>query len=74
MGELFGVSFRPHNRWGGARALRERWHAHIDSTLMRPVLLIIEAQEMSPAVLSELRLLASTRFHSRIILSVVFGR
>lgn len=73
MGELFGVSLRPHNRWGGARALRERWHAHIDSTLMRPVLLIDEAQEMSPAVLSELRLLASTRFDSRIILSVVLA-
>lgn len=73
MGEVFGVSLRPHNRWCGSRALRERWHAHIDSTLMRPVLLIDEAQEMAPAVLSELRLLASTHFDSRIILSVVLA-
>lgn len=73
MGELFGVSLRPHNRWAGSRSLRERWLAHIDSTLLRPVMLIDEAQEMSPAVLSELRLLASTQFDSRIVLSVVFA-
>jgi type II secretory pathway predicted ATPase ExeA len=42
-------------------------------SLLRPVLLIDEAQEMSPAVLSGLRLLTSTRFDSRIILSVVLA-
>ena len=47
MGELFGVQLKPHNRWGGFKALRERWMAHIDSTLVRPVLLIDEAQEMT---------------------------
>jgi general secretion pathway protein A len=73
LGDLFGVPLRPHNRWGGFKALRERWHAHIDTTLSRPVLLIDEAQEMTPAVLSELRLLASTRFDSRLILSVVLA-
>jgi type II secretory pathway predicted ATPase ExeA len=71
MGELFGVALRPHNRWGGFKALRERWLAHIEQSLARPVLLIDEAQEMTAPVLSELRLLASTRFDSRIILSVV---
>ena len=55
MGELFGVQLKPHNRWGGFKALRERWIAHIDSTLVRPVLLIDEAQEMTSQVLSELR-------------------
>lgn len=73
MGDLFGVPLKPHNRWGGFRALRERWQAHIDKTLARPVLLVDEAQEMSSAVLSELRLLASTRFDSRIILSTVLA-
>ena len=73
LGDLFGVPLKPHNRWGGFKALRERWHAHIDTTLSRPVLLIDEAQEMTPAVLSELRLLASTRFDSRLILSVVLA-
>jgi type II secretory pathway predicted ATPase ExeA len=73
MGELFGVALRPHNRWGGFKALRERWLAHIEQSRARPVLLIDEAQEMSPPVLSELRLLASTHFDSRIILSVVLA-
>ena len=71
LGDLFGVELRPHNRWAGFKTLRERWTAHIDGTLLRPVLLIDEAQEMSSMVLSELRLLSSTRFDSRIILSVV---
>jgi general secretion pathway protein A len=40
MGELFGVPLRPHNRWCGFKALRERWLAHIESTTVRPVLLV----------------------------------
>jgi type II secretory pathway predicted ATPase ExeA len=40
---------------------------------VRPVLLIDEAQEMSPTVLGELRILASARFDSRTILTVVFA-
>ena len=73
MGEIFGVALRPHNRWGGFNALRERWQGHLDSTLLRPVLLIDEVQEMSATVLSELRLLGSTRFDSHNILSVVIA-
>ena len=73
MGEIFGVALRPHNRWGGFKALRERWQGHLDSTLLRPVLLIDEVQEMSATVLSELRLLGSTRFDSHNILSVVIA-
>ena len=73
MGDLFAVELRPHNRWGGFKALRERWVAHLESTLLRPVLLIDEAQEMAPAVLNELRLLSSARFDSRSLLSVVFA-
>lgn len=38
---------------------------------MRPILLVDEAQEMNHIVLSELRLLSSTRFDSRSILGVV---
>lgn len=73
MGDVFSVPLRPHNRWGGFKALRERWLAHLDSTLVRPVLLVDEAQEMCPAVLSELRVLTSTEFDSRSILSVVLA-
>jgi general secretion pathway protein A len=73
MGEVFDVPLRPHNRWGGSRALRERWATHIETTLMRPVLLLDEAQECTTAVLNELRFLGSTRFDSRQILSVVLA-
>jgi general secretion pathway protein A len=73
MGEFFGVSLSPHNRWAGFKTLRERWLAHLDNTLLRPVLLIDEAQELLPSVLAELRLLAATQFDSRSLLSVVFS-
>ncbi len=73
MGELFGVPLRPHNRWGGSKLLRQRWDQHIEQTLMRPVLLLDEAQQTSAAVLNELRLLGSSRFDSRQILTVVLS-
>jgi type II secretory pathway predicted ATPase ExeA len=73
LGDLFGVALKPHNRWSGFKTLRERWLAHLESTLLRPVLLIDEAQEMHPVVLSELRLLASAHFDSRALLSVVLA-
>ena len=38
-----------------------------------PVVLVDEAQELQPSVFSEIRLLASTDFDSRAILSVVFA-
>jgi general secretion pathway protein A len=73
MGDIFGVGLKPNNRWGGFKALRDRWQAHLENTLLRPVLLIDEAQEMSPAVLSELRVAAGARFDSRLLLSVVLA-
>ena len=73
MGDIFGVALRPHNRWGGFKILREAWLAHLDTTRRRAVLLIDEAQEMSPAVLCELRLLASARFDSQALLCVVLA-
>jgi len=71
IGDLFHVALRPHNRWNGFKTLRERWQAHLESTTMRPVLLIDEAQEMPPNVLNELRLLSSTDYDSRSLLSVI---
>lgn len=73
LGYLFGVALTPHNRWAGAKALRERWQAHIEASLARPVLLIDEAQEMLPSVLAELRLLSSTDLDSRQVLTVVLA-
>jgi len=73
LGDLFGVPLSPHNRYAGAKALREKWQAHIDASFYRPVLLIDEAQEMTPAVFSELRLLASAELDSKSILTVVLA-
>ena len=73
MGELFGAELRPHNRWGGAKILRQRWQAHIQTTLCRPVLVIDEAQEMQSAVLAELRLLASADLDSHLLLTIVLA-
>jgi type II secretory pathway predicted ATPase ExeA len=73
LGDLFGVALTASNRWGGAKVLRQKWQAHIDASLYRPVLLIDEAQAMSPGVLCELRLLASAELDSRSMLSVVLA-
>ena len=73
LGDIFAVPLRPSNRWGGFKALRERWFAHLESSRCRPVLLIDEAQEMTPQVLSELRLLASARFDSQPLLCIIIA-
>jgi general secretion pathway protein A len=73
LGDIFAVPLRPSNRWGGFKALRERWFAHLESSRCRPVLLIDEAQEMPTPVLSELRLLASARFDSQPLLCTVLA-
>jgi general secretion pathway protein A len=73
LGDLFGVELSPHNRWGGAKVLRDRWQTHIDAALSRPVLVVDEAQETPPSVLSELRLLSSARLDSHILLTIVLA-
>ena len=71
LGELFGIALTPANRFGGFKSLRARWRAHCDSALVRPVLLIDEAQEVSSPCLTELRLLQSARFDSESLLFTV---
>jgi general secretion pathway protein A len=73
LGDVFAVPLRPHNRWGGFKILRERWLAHLQTTRRRAVLLVDEAQEMSPAALCELRLMASACFDSQPLLCVVLA-
>jgi type II secretory pathway predicted ATPase ExeA len=73
LGELFGVKLAPNNRWGGAKALRERWLAHMQASLCRAVLIIDEAQEMYPTVLSELRLLCSDQLDAHSLLTIVLA-
>lgn len=73
LGEIFGVPLKVHYRWASFKDLRAKWENHLQTTLCRPILLIDETQEMEPDVLSELRLLASTHFDSRRILTVVLS-
>jgi general secretion pathway protein A len=71
LGELFGVGLTPVNRYGSFKALRTKWKAHCQSSLIRPVLLIDEAQEVSSACLTELRLLQSACFDSESLLFTI---
>lgn len=71
LGELFGVGLTPANRYGSFKALRTKWLAHCQSSLVRPVLLIDEAQEVSSVCLTELRLLQSACFDSESLLSTI---
>ena len=73
LGHLFGVTLSPSNRWHSSKSLREKWLAHIEAAVYRPVLIIDEAQEMNPLVLSELRLLASADLDSRSILTIILA-
>lgn len=73
LGHLFGVALSPHNRWHSSKSLREKWLAHMEASVYRPVLLIDEAQEMNTAVFSELRLLSSTDLDSRSILTIILA-
>jgi type II secretory pathway predicted ATPase ExeA len=73
LGHLFGVSLSPSNRWHSSKSLREKWLAHIEATVYRPVLIIDEAQEVNSLVLSELRLLASADLDSRSILTIILA-
>lgn len=73
LGHLFGVPLAPHNRWNSSKLLREKWLAHMDASLYRPVLLVDEAQEMKAPVVSELRLLSSADLDSRSILTIILA-
>lgn len=71
LGHLFEVNLSPSNRYGGFKSLREKWRNHIQSTLLRPILLVDEAQEAAHSCLTELRLLSSARFDSECLLTTV---
>lgn len=73
LGDIFAVKLTPSNRWGGFKALRERWKAHVASSRIRPVLLVDEAQEMAAEVLAELRILSSADFDATALLTVVLS-
>jgi general secretion pathway protein A len=71
LGQLFGVTLSPANRYGSFQLLRSRWREHVRSTLFRPVLLLDEAQDAHTSTLNELRILGSERYDSENLLTVV---
>ena len=73
LGDIFGVTLSPHNRWHGFKQLRQRWLHHLEQTRLRPILLIDEAQDLAPSVLCELRAMASASFDAQQLLSVVLA-
>ena len=73
LGDIFGVPLKLHNRWHSFKSLREKWAEYLDTSLVRPVLFIDEAQEMPLNVLNELRLLTSLKFDSQLLMSVVLS-
>ncbi|MCO4865976.1 MULTISPECIES: ATP-binding protein [Cupriavidus] len=54
LSDILAVPIESQNRWGGFKAQRGRWLAHLQASRRRCVLLIDEAQGMSAPVLSEL--------------------
>jgi len=71
LGDIFQLPLQVSNRFASYKALREKWHSYIESTHFRPVLIIDEAQEMHPCVLSELRLISTRKYDSNSILTVI---
>lgn len=73
MGSLFGIDLKISNKYGGFQRLRDKWKEHIGKTLFRPIVFMDEAQEAHHTILSELRLMSSTSFDSKVILTVVLA-
>jgi len=73
LGELFGIKLAPANRYGCFKTLRERWQEHCRAHLLRPVLLVDEAQQTPNECFTELRLLSAARFDSTPLLTVVLA-
>ena len=73
LGDIFEVPLRAHNRWNSFKNLRERWRNHLETTLIRPLLFIDEAQGADHCLFNELRLLTSAEFDSRQLMSIVMA-
>jgi len=73
LGDLFDVPLNAHNRWNAFKKLREHWLNYLENTLVRPMLFIDEAQEADNCLLNELRLLTSSDFDSKQLMSIVIA-
>ena len=73
LGDHFNIALKPSNRWNSFKSLRERWLEYLGQSRRRSIILVDEAQECSPAVLSELRLMSSHCFDSQMLLCIVLA-
>lgn len=73
LGSLFGIEHKAHNAFGGFAALRKKWKNHAELSLVRPIVIIDEAQDMDPSTLLELRMLSSSEFDSQNLLTVILA-
>ena len=71
--EIFRIPFSVSNRYLGHQGLRKKWKAHIESTLLRPVILIDEAQALNTAVFNEIKSLSSEHFDSQMLVTVILS-
>jgi general secretion pathway protein A len=73
LGDIFNVPLNAHNRWNAFKKLRELWLNFLENTLVRPVLFIDEAQEADNSLLNEIRLLTSSEFDSKQLMTIVIA-
>ena len=73
LGETFGVELKLFNKFHGFKSLRSRWAEHMQKSLLKPLIIIDEIQEAKTDVLSELRLLSSTCFDSKLLVTTLLS-
>ena len=73
LADLFRIPFSVSNRYSGHQSLRKKWRDHIETTLLRPILLIDEAQSLNTAVINEIKSLSSERFDSQMLITVILA-
>ena len=71
LGDIFSVNLSPWNRWGGFKALRDRWRARRRLHADQARALGGRGPGDDAQVLGELRILASADFDARSLLTVV---
>ena len=52
LGDVFGVPLRPSNRWGGFKALRERWLSHMQMCIRDSFMPSVEITELPQSLVA----------------------
>lgn len=73
LGDLYSVSLPKSGTYTAFKDLRNSWLNQLDKRMVRPLLLIDEAQEMQEEVITELRLLTASELDARCLMTVVFA-